>query len=258
MKKLLFYILIFLPVGTFAAPAIVQTKSQNGGGYVNSFTSTFTTSVTSGNTIIMYLTGGNGDIPTITDNQGNGYFEVASTTDERRTWMYTAYNVTGGTVTVTMQNTPGVFSDFSLIMREYSGLTTTNPLDRNATGNDGGAYIQTHTSNPTGTTAQASELVVGCGGSSGSTYVGWSAGSGYGNLATQDGFDLYTYGAMEDLILSSIGTPAASFSTIEYVRGQVITGTYKASGASPVSPPSNIRAFFNGIININGRLNLAN
>lgn len=227
------------------AIALVQTKKGNGGGYVNSNAITLTSSVTAGNTLILGFTAGyNNSIASITDNQSNTWTLIAnnpnSSTTDRRSWLYYAQNVAGGSTTITIVFTSGQFADSSTIVREYSGLATTSVLDQFATGNSGTGYVNSHTTSATATTTQANELVVAFVGSGGSASPAFSAGSGYGNITEQQGFDLYTYSAMEDKIVAATGTQTGTFGSTAYVRSQTIVATFKEA----VAPTSNTTNFF--------------
>lgn len=217
--------------------ALVQTKSQSSGGYVNSYTVAFTSNVTAGSLLVLNLTAGVADtISSITDGRSNTWTSGATTanseTGERKTWMYYVKNAASGATTVTITFTAGMYPDSAVIMREYSGMDTTSPLDQTSTANDGASYVQTHSAGTTGTTTQASELIILGGGCSAAADPVFAAGSGYGNVVQQKGFDLYTYSVMTDKVVSSTGTQTGNFTTTSYVRGQGYIATFKFASST--------------------------
>lgn len=236
---------------TFAVPqaqavnAIVQTKGCNGGGYVNSYTCAFTSNVTGGSLLVLSITASVGDHYSLTDNRGNTWVHVATSTDERKTVMHYVQNAAAGATTVTVQFASGQFVDSATVMREYSGIETTGALDKSAVGDDEGGFVQTHSTDaPTATTAQANELLVAAIGSSGSGDPVFVAGTNYGNLTQQNGFDSFTFGGMIDRTVSATGAYDASFTTTAFVRGQVVLGTFKETVAATPSSGTSTGAIF--------------
>ena len=157
----------------WAVPARVQLASNYMGASAphNQLTSdnTFSSPTTSGNTIVVLVsdyydgtTAGAGGGPwTVSDNKGNTYTSIVH--DGSGSFggveVFYAYNITGGSghvVTVTAAGS--TFAETTAI--EYSGLTTTDPLDVS----QHSGYVtaaSTFTSGNTASTAQASELAVG-------------------------------------------------------------------------------------------------
>jgi len=230
----------YIPVHpVYGAAALVQTKSQNGGGYVNSYTVTMTSNTTTGNTLLACITAGSADVPdTITDSRSNTWTLIQDKTEERKTWMYMAYNISGGSTVINIGWADGVFADSITQVREYSGLVTTNPLDVYTSSNTAGGYVQSHSSGATAATTQAGELVIGCVGSGGDqgVTVGYTAGSGYSNGLEQKGFDRYTWQAIEDKLITSTGAQTATFTSTEFLRSQTLVATFKESGGGGVTP----------------------
>jgi hypothetical protein len=214
------------------AIALVQTKSGNAGNYANTDAQTFTSNVTVGSLLVMCITSGAADtIASVADTRGNTWTLVsAAASADRSTWLYYAANAVAGATTVTVTYTSGQNPDSAMIIREYSGVATTSPLDVSAVGNDGTAYNQAHSTAATSTTTGASDLVVVAGGVSAASPT-YAAGSGYGNLVSQAGFDLYTSSVMEDQILTAAGAQTGAYSTTSYVRGEAIVAAFKAASA---------------------------
>jgi len=210
--------------------ALVQTKKGNAGSYSNTNVQAFDSNVTAGNLIVLFIAAGAANtIASIADTLTNTYtlIDTAVGTD-RATWMYYAKNIAGGANTITVTYTSGRFPDSIVIAREYSGLDTVTPFDQTAKGNSGVSYVNSHTTAASSNTTQANELVVVGVGSGGSTSPLFTAGSGYGNNTTQDGFDLYTYAAMEDKTISATGAQTGAFDSTGYVRSATIVATFKA------------------------------
>jgi len=234
-KGILALILLFTATPTFAAISLVQTNSGNGdngtGGadYVNSYTvAAGANNVTAGNMLIACITAGSQDSPVISDNAGNTWGRIASSTNltaGRKTDLWFAQNVAGASTTLTVQFEPSKFADSAIIIREYSGLLTSGALDKIASSSSSGT---THTTATATTTAQASELLIGCGGSAGIASPTFGAGAGYGNLIEKKGSDAFTYCAMEDRIVSATGEYNASFTTGTSADAETIMATFRA------------------------------
>jgi len=133
---------------------LVQSKA-NFAQYTYTVSIPFDSSITAGNTIIIALERANGLASgnvSVSDNRGNAYTEVAAV-GNHAVWI--ASNVSGGQTTVTINSASG---PLGAIIHEYSGIVTSNPIDKihTATGN---ALIADSGATPT--TTQASELVFG-------------------------------------------------------------------------------------------------
>lgn len=221
----------------------VQTKSGNAGSYTESCAITWDSNTTTGNTIIVIIgvDQSDKDVISVTDSQSNTYTRIhtgAGSSNGAEYFMYYAYNITGGTTpTVTVNITAGNSQDIVVLAREYSGLTTTDPLDVNTFTSEG-SYLQTHTSGTTGSTTTTNQLVV-MGMVADAKTPTYSAGSGYSNLSSQGGFDLYLSVAIQDKDITSTGTQSGSFSTTSFTKGSVGIATLKEASA-PTSGPSRL------------------
>ncbi len=235
------------------ASALVQTASGNGNNgvgepdadYMNTYPLAFGSNVTAGSLLLACVTSGATDVVTLTDNNSNSWVQVTTVTEERKTELWRVYNANAGATTVTLTFQPGRFADSNMIIREYSGIDTTNALDVFAVGQDYGGFLQTHTSSSTATTAQNDELIIACEGTSGASDPVLVAGTNYGNQRSQNGDDVFTYGGMEDRVVSSTGTYLATFGTTGFVRGETIIATFKITGApaAPTARPEDIFFF---------------
>jgi hypothetical protein len=215
------------------AISLVQTKSGGSGAYTASFNFTITSNIVVGNTLLINITAGNADVqPTLSDGLGNTYTMDANTSNPtsatRQSWLFRANITTGGSCTVTVSYSAGS-PDTAYITREYSGLVATSPLDVTSAANDGNNFVQTHPAGTTGTTAQASELVILFGGCAVGSDPVLVAGTGYGHGLEQKGFDTFTYAFMSDNIVSSTGTQTGNFTSTGFVEGQAGIATYKAA-----------------------------
>lgn len=142
--------------------AFVQYARTNGGA-VNTVTSGSMT-FTAGNLIVVNIIMGNANeqiANTVTDTLGNTYHRLSASHGfnpnvfsgaAQEIWY--AYNVTGGTGTVTASWTQA--GGFGWIdVAEYSGLGTSDPIDTSGKGNSTGSPLAALT------LAQTNELVVG-------------------------------------------------------------------------------------------------
>jgi len=213
----------------------VQTKSGNAGAYTESCAITLDSNTTTGNTIIVIIgvDQSSKDVISVTDSQSNTYTRIntgAGSSNGAEYFMYYAYNITGGTTpTITVNITAGSFQDIVVLAREYSGLTTTDPLDKNTVTSES-SYLQTHTSGSTTTTAQANELVV-MGMVADAKTPTYALGSGHSNLSSQGGFDLYLSVAIQDKDVTSTSAQSGSFSTTSFTKGAVGIATFKEASA---------------------------
>lgn len=150
--------------------------------------------------------------------------------------LWYAFNITGNTTpTLTVTYAAGLIG--GAIVREYSGLLTTDPLDKHTS-----AKSITTTNAPnsgaTGTQTGSNDLVIGFAGTgdSGNTYT---AGATYGNATTLKVGTTVDMG-MEDLILSSSSLPQTATFTITNLSDWACTiATFQAAGgAAVISAPA--------------------
>lgn len=145
-------------------PTLVQSKT--GEDASSPGTLTFDSSTTSGNTIIVKVgigeQGCSGAGFDITDNKGNGTFTAAIRTGPGADTtalgeQHYAFNITGGSShTITFTATGGFSGVFLMCIEEWSGLTTTDPLDKVAENSDQNTSVAGVT---TATLSQADELI---------------------------------------------------------------------------------------------------
>jgi hypothetical protein len=203
------------PLGAISA---VQTKSGNGGGYVSSHAFSFTSSVTSGNLIVIGVVTGTYAVDSITDTSSNSYIKIqdGSQTNLKGSLWY-AYNVTGGTPTITIDLTgTSDTDDIAFVAREFSGIATTDPLDVSAENVESG-YEITHTTGTTSTSDSGAYLVVGMyAGDSNATY----SSADFSSVTSQNGNDLYEGIGLGHYDSSGASTHVGDFSTgATYTQG---------------------------------------
>jgi hypothetical protein len=201
-------------------------------------TVTFRKNVTAGNLIVVMAAQYGGTAlasNSVSDNQSNTYTLIGSVTSYagdaslKVAWYY-AYNVTGGSVTITV-TAGGVPTVLAL---EYSGITTSDPLDKQTTANTSSGDTAISSGNTT-TTAQADELILGFTAPyAASTYM--QPGT---NFMLRDG---YTNGTnmqicySEDRVVSATGTYAATF-TQEGADGYICkVATFKIAATGGGKP----------------------
>jgi len=141
----------------------VQNTSL-GKAYADTVAVSFGVLPTSGNHILVQATGWRGSgtptACTFSDNQGNTYAQAVFVLNGR--WSAIGYTTTAigapsGTFTVTAGPTGGTAGCLEVVAREYSGLTSGNPLDQTASGTGSTTTLDT-TATPT--TTQANELLL--------------------------------------------------------------------------------------------------
>lgn len=219
------------PDVVLGAAGRVQTLEDNSGTYVTDYTtSAFSSNTTNGNTIICAVVYNNDQSGTasLSDSESNSWSKIAGgdSGGDTEGELWYAYNITGGashTITVTFSAN---YHDSAIICREYSGLTTTDPLDKSSVQVTFGT---SHTSAATAVTTQDNELVVAAIGASAN--VTCTAGTGYGNVADYNGSDLYEAVCIEDKDITSTGAQSATITTSASVAGYFIVATFKEPAA---------------------------
>lgn len=143
------------------------------------------------------------------------------------------YNNTAQT-TPTFTFTKSATAGIEVVLLEYTGLTTTDPLDQVARA--GGTTVNMDSGN-TGTLAQADELVVGIGGDDFGAGEVYTAGTGYGHLEQRTA----TAGtiAFEDKVVAATSAVSATFTLGSVTDNATSVLTFKvaavAGGGSPTA-----------------------
>lgn len=200
-----------------AVPAWVQDDAATFDPFNTTRAVTFSASTTSGNMIAVFYRGSDDTgITTIsaTDSKSNTYTKVVDGATSHIP-VLVAYNITGGSshaVTITLGASNG--NSGVIMVAEYSGIATSSAFDQGAQNADFIANI----SATTGTTTQASELVIAVGRVNGITPT---AGSGFTYRTVTSGLPL------EDKVVSATGTQLGNFTHAE-ATASISVATFKA------------------------------
>ena len=182
-----------------STPTYVQSSIGNTGS------TTLSSAVTTGNIIVVGLTAWSAStLPSnaVTDNKGNTYTKVTEAANGNdQAAIYYAKNVTGGSSFTVSSSIGG-----SISAQEYSGVSTSSPLDVSAHQTGSGTTVTS--GNATSTLAH--ELYFGLGWSI-ITNDGWTAGTGYTLRQTVQDNDTYERHASEDRVITTATTTAATF-----------------------------------------------
>lgn len=144
------------PLAPPASPALVQSATANTGTTEPaSLDVVLASPATAGNLIVV---AGNSDA-TMTGFSGAAVAASAIFNQGAYLWYKVAV---GGETTLTI--TPSVARSMALVAAEYSGLTTTSPLDVTASNTGSGTTVGPISTGTTGATAQNVELVLAVGG----------------------------------------------------------------------------------------------
>ena len=210
-----------------SGPTFVQVKSAVAVSG-SSISVTFTAVQTAGNLNVVSVMWGNttSSVSSVTDSKGNSYALALGPTRVTglSSAIYYAKNIAAGSNTVTVNFSPSAaFPNVNVL--EYSGLSTTSPLDVAA----GATGSGTTANSGSATTTSASELIFGAGNPTSSFTA---AGSGFNNRV------INSYGGIaEDRIVSSTGSynATATLSSGTWVMQMV---AFRASGTSGGSNPA--------------------
>lgn len=219
--------------------ALVQNKTADSSSSPISIA--FTSNVTAGNMIFVAVlsesagaAGAGYYASSITDNQGNTYNQI--TTNRNASFsacgdVWYAYNAKGGATTLSVTITAAYAGyHFGVLISEYSGISTTAPLDKftSSTGYNGGTPSSA-SSGATATTTQASETIIGVISDAAQDTI--TAGTGYGDLFTDSAFG-HSF-SQEDKFVSSTGAQTATFGGVS--QGYVcFVATFK-NGSAPAA-----------------------
>jgi hypothetical protein len=220
------------------AISVVQSKAVNNSGSGATVSQTYTSTPTSGNTLVV-ITGlgvaSGSPTCTVTSTGHTWTQDATQASGDVIVWIHRATSIgTNPTITSTLS---GSQQWLAQIVIELSGvLTSSSPLDKSA---GGAGTSNAPLTGTTATTSQADEIViVGMTNTSGDNPESVTAGSGYTKTAEMNNGSVQTcYG--EYKILSATGAQQAGFSTADSPRWAIVLVTYKADtgGAAATSPP---------------------
>jgi peptidoglycan/xylan/chitin deacetylase (PgdA/CDA1 family) len=213
-----------------STPARVQSAHDSSAGVA-----TFTSPVTTGNTVIVGVTVWQSTIAAndITDNKGNAYTLVAESvnaTSGDHAAIFYAKNVIGGASFTVTSLVGGTVS-----IHEYSGLSTSTPFDKTASA----IGFSNAPKSGSVTAASSNELYFGLAWSGGDGDA-WTTGAGYTLRETETNNNANERLATEDMVLSTASTTSALFTTGTNSDWIAMVATFKpqvlVSGTTP--PPA--------------------
>jgi len=216
-----------------AAITLVQATSGQASG-VPSISQTFPSANTSGNLIIALVRmSSTSQTVGVTDSAGNLYTDAVvqvQASDTHQVHIFYAKNILGGANTVKAS-----FSSTNnhpwLAIFEYSGLSTTSPLDQTSSAQGSGTAVST------GTTAQtraSGELLFSGMGLPSTSTVSITAGSGY-VVEQSDRTSPGSRAATEQGVVSSLGAFSATYSLSGSANWSAVLATFSATaiGGAP-------------------------
>lgn len=220
--------LIASMVAAAAGGSIGNSVSKNGSGAASQTSSAITINNTS--TVVVGVTWGSAAFTSITDSAGNTYTQIGSevAAGARKSRLYYAQNVTGGSLTFTA--TVGSTDDISFSVVELRGMKTTGVLDQTGTSlNDASSPYALGTGI---TTTQADEILVaflaGDSGSNPATHAETGLTGSNNTIQTQitNGSVAWPT-ALAAAIKSSTGTYNCSFTESGAGSGHVHMASFK-------------------------------
>ncbi len=203
--------------------ALVQSNSLQGSG-LGSLSVAFSSANHAGNMIIAFVRmSSSSQTVAITDTFGNAYTDAVAqvqTSDGHQVHIFYAKNVVGGSNTV-----KATFSSTNnhpwLAIYEYSGLSTTNPLDQTAHAQGSSS---TPNSGSTAGTGGANELIFSAAGLPGAYSGTVSSASGY-TLQQQD--TATSRAATETALATTTGSFAGTFTLSSSTNWTAVVATFK-------------------------------
>jgi RHS repeat-associated protein len=221
---------------------VVSTLSKSGGGsggggstpaYVQSNKAvqatqvSLTNTVSSGNLIIVGITTFGQTVPSnaIHDNKGNTYtkaVEAINTGTTDHAAIFYAMNVNGGASFTASSSVDG-----TLTIHEYSGVATSNALDKTNTGTGSSSNAPKTASV---TTSTSSELYFGLAWSGGDGDA-WTAGSGYFLRQNETDNNVNERHATEDAVIASASSTYARWTTTNPDAYAAAIATFNPSSA---------------------------
>ncbi len=217
------------------ASALVQSNAALGSA-VGSLSAAFPAGNTAGNLIIAFVRmSSTSQTVTVTDSAGDTFAQAvtqAQAADGHQVFIFFAKKIAGGANTVKASFSASNNHPW-LAIYEYSGLSTTNPLDQTSAHAQGTSAAASSGATPAMTVSANELLFAGTG--LPSTYTGKAtAGSGYTMLQQGTGT---SPADNEAEIATSTGTYTAPFTLSASTNWSAVLATFAAVGAAP-TPPS--------------------
>ena len=227
---------------------LVQSTSTQGSG-VSAVSAKFPNNNVAGNLIIVFVRmSSTTQTVSLTDTTGNQYHPAVSqaqSSDGHQIYIFYASNIKAGANTIT-----ATFSSSNnhawLAIYEYSGLSTTNPLDRTAAAQGSSSIASSGT---TPVTTSANELVVAGVGLPASSQDQVTAGSGF-TILQQNTFPSGTSpAANEAMTVAATGTFAGTFALSGVDDWSAVVATFvQAAGPAPLAVSTSTLP--NGTVNV--------
>jgi hypothetical protein len=227
---LFFAIVLLMTIPAYANAAYIQSKADDNDS-TSQLSITFNNPVTAGSMLVVAIRIGNAGHATITSNP------AATWTEDNWLQYYgwsvsvlSAPNVPGGTTTVTA-TIPGSADVVRMTIHEYSGMATTAPAHKTATGTGTSGTATTGS-----VTTTIDNCLLFCAVATDSDLLGFRAGSGY-TLRANGGEKIQT----EDRGPVAAGTYNGVMSLNSDTWAAILVA-YKpaSSGDSPPAPPLNL------------------
>lgn len=223
------------------AASIVQHASTSPFGNVDSTNASFGSPVASGNTIVVCVWGyhnsaSGGMFPSgcVTDSQGNTYNLVQERSADASVScaVFYAYNVTGGSITITLDPlTTGNYGSWSA--SEVSGLLTTNPKDKDTSATQNNPASTTSSTGTTSTLAQADQIVFAVMCSVNNKLSITAVGSSWTEIVEELSYDNYNPGESVYRVVSTTTGQICNWTYLGAGRESAIIATFMAD-----TPPS--------------------
>ena len=144
---------------TTSAPLFAYVQSA---GTSDTTTASFSSNNTAGNTIIAAISWGNNATPTCSDSQGNTYTIATNTydsTNNQSLGICYATNIKAGANTFTLD--AGGASSTRILIHEYSGIASTNPVDITKTNIANATTAANNVTSTAATTTANNDLIFG-------------------------------------------------------------------------------------------------
>jgi hypothetical protein len=212
-----------LSLSITAGIGLVQWNAAQGTA-VGSLSVSFPAANTGGNLILAFVRmSSSTQTVTLTDSLGNVYVQAAAqvqNSDGSQIHLFYAKNILGAADTVT-----ATFSATNnhpwLAIYEYTGLSTTNPLDQTASAQGNVANLSI---GPTGVTTTAKELVFAGFGFPASFNGTQTVGAGFTMLQNDTST---SPGATESMLVNATGSYTATFTVSSSINCTGIVATFK-------------------------------
>ena len=219
------------PPSSGGGTSLMQSGAVEGTG-VTAVSTAFPGANTAGNLIIVFVRmSTTTQTVTVSDTAGNAYSQAVSqlqSTDGHQLHLFYAPNIKGGANTVNASFS-GTNNHPWLAIYEYSGLSTTNPLDKTAAAQGSSSAPS---SGATAVTSAANELVFSGLGLPSSSSATVTAGSAY-SLLRQDTKSGGSRAATEGATTNTVGAYTGSFSLGASLPWSAVVATFFSATGNP-------------------------